>query len=116
LIFYVFSRQFREDIRSLLKGQLQEMADIDALNAAVATLDTDEAAEEALGQSFQTAIQTLQQEVAAGSPNLQPAIAALTALDAKIKADTAAGGTLLASLTPPAATTPPATTPPATTS
>ncbi len=94
------------------------MADIDALNAAVATLDTDEAAEEALGLSFQTAIQTLQQEVAAGSPNLQPAIAALTALDAKIKADTAAGGTLLASLTPTTSTsgTTPATTPPATTS
>jgi hypothetical protein len=78
LIFYVFSRRFREDIGSLLKGQTQEMADIDALNAAVAQIDTDEAAEEALGVSFQAAIGLLQQEVAAGSPNLQPAIAALT--------------------------------------
>ena len=115
----MFSRRFREDIRSLLKGQTQEMADIDALNAAVAQIDTDEAAEEALGVSFQAAIGLLQQEVAAGSPNLQPAIAAISALDAKIKADTAAGGTLLASLTPPsgsAPVTPPATTPPTTTS
>ncbi|MBD5635727.1 MAG: hypothetical protein IAI49_14745 [Candidatus Eremiobacteraeota bacterium] len=87
------------------------MADIDALNAAVAELGSDETAEEALGVSFQAAITGLQQQVAAGAPNLQPAIAALDALDAKIKADTAAGGTLLAGLTPSAAATPAAATP-----
>jgi len=103
------------DIRRLfiaLKLERRElMADIDALNAAVAELGSDETAEEALGVSFQAAITGLQQQVAAGAPNLQPAIAALDALDAKIKADTAAGGTLLAGLTPSAAATPAAATP-----
>ncbi len=88
------------------QGDRKLMADIDALNAAVAEIGADETAEEALGVSFQAAIEGLQAQVAAGNPNLQPAIAALTALDAKIKSDTAAGGTLLSSLTPPAAATP----------
>ncbi len=100
-MFYCFFG-LRRDLKKI-------MADIDVLNAAVAQLGTDETAEEALGLKIEAGITALQAQVAAGAPNLQPAIAALQALHTQITSDTAQGGTLLASLPQPAQASPPTT-------
>jgi hypothetical protein len=117
--FYVFTRKFKEHIEyiastlyNLRLGSIKIMADIDILNAAVAAVQGDETAETALGAQLFASIQLLQQEAAAGTPNLQPAIAALEALHSQAQAQIAAGTTFAATLptgTATATTTAPAT-------
>jgi septal ring factor EnvC (AmiA/AmiB activator) len=101
------------------------LADIDTLNAALAAVQTDENAEdtaltsiEAVGASIEASITILQNEVAAGTPNLAPAIAAAQALKAqndarlaKLQADLASGTTYEGTLPQPPAPAP--STPPA---
>jgi hypothetical protein len=100
--FYVFSRRFREDVATLLKGLIHLSNQDSQLSAGVAQIQTDITAQ---GAQITTAIADitalLQNSSNPSDPAVTAAISALATLDSTVQAQTAALAASVASVPAP---------------